>query len=110
MAVLVGRSERHLAISAQRGPAHAHAVGSCWRSRFSVALPCALRPACSRRGQTEAEFEVGWQPGDNYRVFAHGLMLFSDSFTHVCDVEGKQDDGTQARLRYRRGAKTLVSA
>ena len=37
-------------------------------------------------------------------------MLFSDSFTHVCDVEGKQDDGTQARLRYCRGAKTLVSA
>lgn len=62
------------------------------------------------QGWAQTEFQVGWQPGDNYRIFAHGLVSFSDGFTGVFDVEAKQGDDTQARLRYRRGAKEFVNA
>ena len=53
---------------------------------------------------------VGSGPGDNYRIFAHGLTLFSQGPTGEFDVEAKQGDDGDARLRYRRGAKEFVNA
>ena len=61
------------------------------------------------QGVAEVEFNVGWRPGDNYRIFAHGLNTFSDSFTAQFDVVAKQNDGDQARLQYARGAGGLVN-